>query len=100
MRKYRKKIDRLDRRVARLLCRRYRLVRDIGLCKLRQGRQVADPRRELRVLSNVADRAPHQDAAAYVREVYRCIIEASRAVQNQVYRQSEQPHHPPCGPRG
>jgi chorismate mutase len=83
MRGYRRRIDRLDRRVARLLRRRYRLVREIGLTKLRRGMQVEDPGREQRVLSRVAG-AGRGGAAEYVRGVYRCIIDASRRVQERL----------------
>jgi chorismate mutase len=83
MQVYRRRIDRLDRRVARLLRRRYRLVRAIGLAKLRRGMQVEDPGREQRVLSRVAG-AGSGGAAEYVRGVYRYIIEASRRVQERL----------------
>lgn len=98
MQKHRKKIDRLDRRVARLLCRRYRWVREIGLYKLRQGRRVADPLRERSVLSVVADRARDQGEAAYVRNVYRCIFEASKAVQGRMCPEGENSRDQSSGP--
>jgi chorismate mutase len=94
MHKHRKRIDRLDRRVARLLCRRYRSVRKIGLYKLRQRRRVAAPHRERSVLSLVEGRARDQGEAAYLRTIYRCIFEASRAVQDQVCPEGDTTHDP------
>lgn len=99
MNHYRRKIDRLDLRVARLLCRRYRLVREIGLIKQRKGVQVADPRRERQVLARVARGTRGRGAADYVRGVYRCIIDASRRVQEQVRPEGGRPNDERGGSR-
>lgn len=74
--KARKKIDALDRSMARLLDRRFALA--AGLARLKK--KVRDPRREARVLSNVSrlTRPAFRKAA---RAAYSEIIRQSRLLQ-------------------
>ncbi|HOI42855.1 MAG TPA: chorismate mutase [Elusimicrobiales bacterium] len=75
--KARKKIDALDRAVARLLDRRFALAS--GLAPLKK--KIRDPRREARVLFNVSRQArPVFRKAA--RAVYAEIIKQSRLLQD------------------
>ncbi len=75
--KARKRIDALDRAIARLLDRRFALA--AGLAPLKK--RIRDPRREARVLSNVSrlSRPAFRKAA---RAVYAEIIKRSRLLQD------------------
>ncbi|HBE88368.1 MAG TPA: hypothetical protein DDW67_04425 [Elusimicrobia bacterium] len=74
--KTRKKIDALDRAMARLLDRRFALAAELAPLKKR----IRDPRREARVLANVArlSRPAFRKAA---RAAYAEIIRQSRLLQ-------------------
>lgn len=78
---YRKRIDALDRRIAGLLARRFRLVRKVGRMKREAGRPVSDPAREKAILDRIARRLEGGEASSYVEEIYRAVFRASRRVQ-------------------
>jgi chorismate mutase len=79
--KYRKLVDRMDRKIIRLLARRCSAVREIGRTKKRSGAPVHDPGREREILSMIDARTGGGEVSAYVREIYACVFKASRRVQ-------------------
>lgn len=80
----RKRIDRLDAQLLRLLNTRAALALRVGLLKKRQGRRLFDPKREQAVLRRVtgADRGPL--SAQAVRAIYREILRQIRRLEQSV----------------
>jgi len=77
----RKRIDRIDKRIAELLMKRYRCISAVGLYKGENNISVEDPRREADVLGKVTRGIRDEQAADFIRQVYACIFDASRAVE-------------------
>jgi chorismate mutase len=78
----RKRIDRLDLRLLRLLNRRASLAVRVGELKRRRAQGVWDPARERRVLEQIrrANQGPLADRS--VREIFSAILRASRHLQH------------------
>jgi chorismate mutase len=83
MDRYRKKIDRIDRRVARLLERRLGQVLLIGIEKKKNNIDVSDKQRETAVLRNVAAALKDEQAGRFVQLIYGRIFEASSRAQKE-----------------
>jgi len=77
----RKRIDRIDKRIAGLLVKRYKCISAIGLYKGENKISVEDPRREADVLGKVTHGIRDEKAVDFIRQVYACIFNASRAVE-------------------
>ena len=77
----RKRIDRIDRRLAGLLAKRYECISKIGQYKLENNISVADPDRESEVLERVTSRIADEGASIFVSRVYSGIFDASRTVE-------------------
>jgi monofunctional chorismate mutase len=77
----RKRIDRVDRRIMKLLQRRYELVRRIGRLKEERGLPLADPAREEEILSSIPTRVNRPGARRYVRSLYRTLFDLSKDVE-------------------
>ncbi|MGH9416101.1 MAG: chorismate mutase [Terriglobales bacterium] len=78
---WRRAIDRLDRQMVKLLSRRARCAQALSELKQRQGRPVAEPRREAAVLTNTARANPGPLSPAALRRIYRQIIAECRELQ-------------------
>lgn len=79
----RRKIDRLDRRVANLLAKRFRQVVSIGRVKRENKIDVRDKTREDEVLVRIDSVVDDGCARRFVRNVFRGIIEESSRVQRE-----------------
>ena len=74
----RRQIDRLDRRLLRLLNQRAQVVRRIRQLKRREGLRPVDPARERAICTRLAAENPGPLTAASVAAIYRVIIRQSR----------------------
>jgi chorismate mutase len=79
----RRKIDRLDRRVANLLAKRFRQVVRIGRVKRENKIDVRDKTREDEVLVHIDSVVDDGCARRFVRNVFRGIIEESSRAQRE-----------------
>ncbi|MGH9554500.1 MAG: chorismate mutase [Terriglobales bacterium] len=87
---FRKKIDRLDRRLVQMLGRRARAAQQIGRLKRRTRMAIYETRRERVILDNVrrANRGPLNDRQ--LADIYRRIIRAMRELQRSIILSSTQ----------
>jgi chorismate mutase len=81
LQKYRIRIDRVDRRLMRLLEKRFDLVRSVGVLKRREGVPVVQRERENEILHRIAERVRRSDARDFVRSVYRTLFKASYGIE-------------------
>lgn len=81
LKKLRRRIDRLDRRMVRLLVHRYRAVRRIGMLKKLGGLPVIDRERESSILQNIGGRVVDPGACSFITSVYRTLFRASRMAE-------------------
>jgi chorismate mutase len=77
----RSRIDRIDRRIVRLLKKRFSAVGMVGSIKRREGLAVVQPEREAEVLNRITDRLESEGLKGYVTAVYRALFEASYRVE-------------------
>lgn len=77
--RYRKKIDKTDRKIAILFAKRMAIVEEIGLLKKESGIKVSDPNRELEVVANI--RKSSGKYADYTEELYKKVFEISKKHQ-------------------
>lgn len=77
----RKDIDAVDAEIARLLEKRFSLCSEIGKLKREFDLSVEDPRREIVVLTRVAEATQDQQLRESVLNVYRVIMKESREIQ-------------------
>ena len=75
--RHRRRIDRIDRRISRLLAKRLGYVLKIGTEKKKKDIAVSDRERERAVLRNVESAVKGGREAQYVRSVYDRIFEES-----------------------
>jgi len=80
--KARERINRIDRSLVRLLKRRYRLIRKVGLLKKEKGLPVVDREREMEILKKLLSINNDRGFKNYLKEVYRTIFRASRRVES------------------
>lgn len=78
---YRKDIDRLDAEIAQLLEKRFELCCHIGDLKRDAEMSVEDQRREIVVLTRVAEATSNDRVREAVLDVYRVILKESRHLQ-------------------
>jgi monofunctional chorismate mutase len=83
LKKYRDRIDRIDRRIVRLLASRYRLVRLIGLLKKSSGTPVVQPEREDEILVKIGKRVHEAPVREFIFAVYRSLFKASHRVERE-----------------
>jgi chorismate mutase len=81
LKKYRKRVNMIDRRLAKLLARRYKEVLHIGNLKRGEQRDVVDRERENEVLQRVLQVAEDEGQREYIRSIYRVIFEESSDIQ-------------------
>ncbi len=81
--KFRDRIDRIDRRIVRLLTRRYGLVLSIGLLKKSSGTPVVQPERENEILLKIGKRINEAPIREFIFTVYRSLFKASHRVEEE-----------------
>lgn len=81
LRELRGKIDRLDTKIVRLLNERAAVSVEIGRIKCEAGSDICDPSREERIYRNLAENNGELLPEGALREIFREIISASRALQ-------------------
>ena len=79
--RYRRRIDRVDRRVARLLAKRFLTVVRIGRMKRESNSEVRDEARENEVLGRINAVVEGEDARRYVRTIFGGIIDTKDITQ-------------------
>jgi monofunctional chorismate mutase len=75
--RYRSAINRIDRRVVRLLKKRLTLVKQVGRLKRKLGVAVVQPEREGEILSRVTHSVPERETRDFLTAVYRALFKAS-----------------------
>ena len=83
LQKLRRRIDRIDRKLVKLLARRYKDVRLIGRFKREANRNVVDPVREEDVLRRVLRLVKEEEQSEYIRSIYRSIFKESSNIQRE-----------------
>ncbi len=83
MNSLRKKIDRLDRLIVKLLNKRARYADEIGKVKEKLGLEVYSPEREKQVIENVSNENPGPLTDEAVKRVYERIIDESRRLERE-----------------
>jgi UPF0755 protein len=79
----RKKIDRLDKQLVRLLNKRAKYADEIGKIKEKVGLEVYSPEREKQVIENVSRENPGPLTEEAVKRVYERIIDESRRLERE-----------------
>jgi len=77
----RDEIDKVDRGLVELFCKRMELALDVAESKRNTGKAVFDPEREKQLIKKVSDLAG-PDKEEYIRTLYSTILSLSHAVQN------------------
>jgi monofunctional chorismate mutase len=75
--RYRSRIDRLDRRIVRLLKKRLALVTVVGRLKRERGMAVVQPEREGEILTRVTRSVSEKETRDFLTAVYRALFKAS-----------------------
>ncbi len=83
MKSLRKQIDRLDKRIVKLLNKRARCADEIGKVKEKLGLDVYSPERENQVIENVTQQNPGPLTHEAVKRVYERIIDESRRLERE-----------------
>ncbi|UCB44538.1 MAG: chorismate mutase [Spirochaetota bacterium] len=83
LQKLRRRIDRIDRRLVKLLARRYKEVCLIGRLKREANRDVVDPEREEDVLKRVLRLVKEEEQSEYIRSIYLSIFKESSNIQRE-----------------
>ena len=82
LKRYRSRIDVIDRRIVRLLKNRYELVQIIGEIKRNEGLAVVQPERENEVLERIGRLVQAREIREFVTSVYRAVFRASYRVED------------------
>lgn len=80
----RTRIDALDTELLRLLNERATLAREIGVIKTREDLPIYSPDREMKLLRNLVERSNGPLRPESIRAIYREIMSASLALENDV----------------
>ena len=78
----RKRIDRIDRAILRLLHERARIARQIGELKLRKGLPIFDGKRETLILRRMTRSKKGSLSPTAVRAIFQLILRYNRRLQN------------------
>lgn len=86
LQRLRSEVDRIDRRLAKLLNSRIRLCRRIGAFKARNGKKIFDATRERILLGKLIslNKGPIEDSE--LAGIYRVILKTSRRHQRKLQR--------------
>ena len=80
LKNYRRRIDAIDRKIARLLSSRFNLVEKIKSYKKINKVRITDKKRELDVLSNVKKYSKNRYKKS-INQIFRTIINYSKKIQ-------------------
>ena len=77
----RKKINRIDKKLMKLLIKRYVVVKKIGKFKNESGIPVVDKEREQEIVKKIDTLKTEDGAKRSVKEIYKCIFSASHRAE-------------------
>ena len=80
---HRKRIDLIDRRIARLLTKRFRHILCIGRVKRETDMEVTDAAREHEVLERIGSLVKDEHARRFVCSIYSSVFDESSRVQRE-----------------
>jgi chorismate mutase len=80
---WRKEIDSIDREIVRLVNRRAKIAREIGVLKAAAGLPVVDETREDEILRNAAARSKGILKREAIIRIFRALIRESRNIQTE-----------------
>jgi chorismate mutase len=81
LKRLRRRIDRLDRRLMRLLLRRAGAVELVGILKKKNAVPVADVEREQEIVGRIEKFDTGSGKRDFLRRVYGCIFQVSREIE-------------------
>lgn len=77
LQRYRHAIDRIDRRVLKLLKKRFKLVKQVGRLKRERGLRVIQPEREEEIMTRITRTVAEGEMRGYITAIYRALFKAS-----------------------
>lgn len=77
----RNEIDRIDKELADLFCRRMEIVEKIASCKKETGLPIADPAREAALLASRLSCAPDDALRPYFKSFFETLLALSKDYQ-------------------
>ena len=83
---WRKEIDLIDDEIIRLINQRTRIVKKIGILKVKAGLPIVDPPREEEILDKIYSAKSVCPETNSIIGIYRKILHESRQIQNQVVK--------------
>lgn len=81
MDRLREEVDRLDRQMIKLLCRRFRMVQDIAGIKQRAGLRINDRTREREIIENCKSASKGRLDERFIEQLMRLILTQSKNIQ-------------------
>jgi chorismate mutase len=79
--KLRKKIDKIDSKISKLLLKRKKYTKLIGENKKTQGIAIINKSREKEIVSNIKNKTKNKEEQKYLLDVYNIILKNSRNTQ-------------------
>ena len=80
---YRRKINRIDRRIMKMLIERYGSVESIGMLKKKDGLEVVDNKRERDILRKIEKLKTGIKEKYYIASIYRAVFSSSYKVEKE-----------------
>jgi len=77
----RKKIDKIDDDIIKLLSERFAVVKNIGEYKKERGLDVFDQDRETAILNKISDKINNPEYRGHILKIYAEILNASKSMQ-------------------
>jgi len=77
----RKKIDRIDRKLMKVVIKRYGVVERIGRLKNKAGLPVVDKKREKDILERINKLNVNDEIKSSIKNIYKCIFNSSYKVE-------------------
>ncbi len=77
----REEIDKIDREIIELLCRRFAIAEDIASLKRETGADIEDNEREGGIIKNCKEKSRGELDEAFIEELMRLIISESKRIQ-------------------
>jgi len=81
--KIRKRIDKIDNRILRLIVKRYFLVKNIGKIKGITKMPVVNKDREKQILERILKLSDKVETKDYIESIYRAIFNASYEIEEE-----------------